>query len=386
MGGNRWGFSDAIYQRLAQVRVESTFNPTIRAFISGLPPLIPQKKVFALFWDAPTFKDVDCNYLLHVLDQSNPELIISTSSGNTVEGVARTLRSYNVETGKEIQAILLVPQMSAYKVSAQTIDNNPYVKFVVLRNATLDSTREFADLLKTALSETRRVASASEDLKTSAYAQMGLVLDDAGLFRDDACYVQTVSGGVGPAGILEAACEMGRNPELLIVQPANGTAGPIVDALITHEEGGNPFALLETGHYETSHLEPTLGSTKPTYAVEKLVNWRESGGKLSATSVTGDYLLQQKNNILKFLVQLGIYSNNRVGKRYFDIEKSGFIAIAGAMQAARHIRASNIVINFTGRRPSTVFESSPDFQSAIPYLAVDPTTASISELVEKLAE
>lgn len=386
VGGGKWEFSDAIYQRLTCNTVRSNFNPSIRAFIADMGTLIPDKQTFCIYWDAPTFKDIDCNYLLHVVDQCNPNLILSTSSGNTVEGLARIIQRYNDDTGNSVEAILLVPEISAYKVSARTIHDNPHVKYLVLRNATLDSTRAYATKLFAALSETRHVVVASEDLKAAAYAQMGLMLDGVNLFDDEMCYVQTVSGGVGPAGIMEAAHEMGRDPELLVIQPINGTPGPIVDALVEHTAGRDPLLLLHEGHYETSQIEPTLASTMPIYTVNKLVSWREAGGRVGGTSVPWNYLRQQKDRILKALVRIGVYSDARIGQYFFDIEKSGFLAIAGAMLAAQSIQSQKIIINFTGRRPESVSPGISDFEVATPHFFFDPTLVPIDEIVEKLSK
>lgn len=385
-GGDRWSFSDGIYQRLTGNTVLSGYNPTIRAFVAELDGLIPDKQVFCLFWDAITFKEIDCNYFMHVVDGSSPDLLISTSSGNTVEGLARAIRQYCDSTGNTINAILIVPEISAYKVSATAIQNNPHVKYVVLRNATLDSTRAHANELLAALSETRRVAVASEDLKAAAYAQMGLLLDDAGLFDDDTCYVQAVSGGVGPSGIVEGAIELGRKPGVLVVQPDNEKQSPMVDALAEYAAGRDPVRLLQEGNYQTSEFEPTLGSTKPLYTVNKLVRWKEAGGWVAGASLPQEFLMWHKDMILRALVNAGVYENEQVGNRCFDREKSGFMAVAGAMLAAKSIESERIVINFTGRRPEPDDPITTRFQAAVPHLSYDPAMISVDEVVEKLAE
>jgi hypothetical protein len=384
IGKDRWTFSDRIYEKLTKAIVSSDFSPSIEASVICLPEIIPNKKTYGVFWGTPTFKDIDCNYLFHVFDKANLELVISTSSGNTAEGVARAIKSYNQQKGKTVKAILLVPEISSAKVSREAIHGNPYVKYLVLKNSTLDETKEFALKLKTALSRKLRVSMATDDLKTSAYAQIGLVLEDAGLMNSDTCYVQTVSGGVGAAGIIESAYELKREPELMIVQPENGTPGPLVDALNAHLCKVDPFQVLRKGNYRTSELEPTLASTKPTHALGKLIGWREAGGRVHTSSVKSDYLFQHKETIMNMLVELGIYPDKRVGSKYFMLEKSGFIAVAGALHDAKKTNVSNIVINFSGRRPDPQSLMTADFVSASPAFYFDPAVQEVDEIAEKV--
>jgi len=53
--------------------------------------------------------------------------------------------------------------------------------------------------------------------------------------------------------------------------------------------------------------------------------------------------------ILENLVKVGIYPNINIGSKLFELEKSGFIAFAGAMNSVNKIESKNIIINFTGR-------------------------------------
>ena len=62
------------------------------------------------------------------------------------------------------------------------------------------------------------------------------------LMNEDTCFVQTVSGGVGPTGFIEAAYKLNVRPELLVVQPINGKSTPTVDALKEHSNGGDPVS------------------------------------------------------------------------------------------------------------------------------------------------
>ena len=186
--------------------------------------------------------------------------------------------------------------------------------------------------MKDVLSDNFNVATASEDLKTAAYAQIALLLNNANLLDENTCYIQTTSGGVGPAGFLEGARLLAHVPEILVVQPENGHPGPLVDALLKHAEGENPFTFLRQNKYSTSMLEPTLGSTKPLYALQKLVHWREEGGSVITVSVSKRDLFRQKSRILTQLVKLGIYPNPTIGTQFFQLEKSGFICITGAIK------------------------------------------------------
>ena len=147
IGNDKWSFSDEIYTNLTGIRLNSNYAPKIEICIKLIPNLIPKKEVYGFFWSTPSFKDVDCNYLFRVFDQSDADYVISTSSGNTVEGLARAVKRYNETTKKNIKAILLVPDISSYKVATSAIESNPYVKYVVLKNGTLDSTRVFATKL-----------------------------------------------------------------------------------------------------------------------------------------------------------------------------------------------------------------------------------------------
>jgi len=383
IGGKRWSFSDKIYEKLTQTKVSSEFNPVLSSSIIEFPPFIKEKRIFGLVWETPTFKDIDCNYLFHVYDKIPTDIIISTSSGNTVEGVARTIKKYNEIRHKHLNAILIVPEVSAFKVSQSAILQNPHVTLIVLKNSTLDSIREVALKLKNALSESFHVSMASDDLKTCAYAQMGLVLNDSNLLDENTCYVQTVSGGVGPVGVIECARELKKPLNLMVVQPVNGTPGALVDALNAHSKGLDPNVVLQTGKYKTSAIEPTLGSTKPYYALKKFIDWREAGRTVLGVSITRDFLFQCKKQILDLLVLRGVYPNYTCGSSFFEIEKSAFIAIAGVIRAAREIQAPKIVINFTGKRPDS---NTLDFISATPHFSFDPKSEDVDRIVEKIVK
>jgi len=351
IGGGKWEFSDQVLQKLTGQIVRSNYNPRLPIQIIEIPNLLPNKKVFGLFWGTPTFKDADCNYLLHIFDDNDIDYVVSPSSGNTVEGMARALRNYNVKMGKNIRAILLVPELSAYKVSRNVTENNPYVKFVVLKNSTLDRTRVFAKRLIDLLSSNYKVIHANPDVKTAAYAQIGFILRENSLLSNDTCYVQTVSGGVGPAGLIEAAYKFNLNPEILVVQPLNRRTSPIIDALNAHSRGYNPLSVFENIKYATSQIEPTLGSGKPVYAINKYIQWRENGGRIVPAKINEENLNYYKNKILNCLVKARIYPNTEIGMKFFDIEKSGFMAFVGAMIYANNIKAKEVIINFTGRYP-----------------------------------
>lgn len=380
IGGNNWKFSDNIFNKLTGKRVKSTYFPKISVCLKEIPNFLPNKKVFGLFWSTPTFKDTDCNYLFHIHDKIDVDYVVSPSSGNTAEGMARAIKKYNKEMNKSIKAILLVPELSAYKISKSAIENNPYIRYVVLRNFSLDDTREFARNLINSLSSKFSVISANSDVKTAAYAQIGLVLSDNNLMNDDTCYVQTVSGGVGPAGLIESAYQLKSNPEILIVQPFNGKSTPIVDALIAHSIGSNPLSIIDEGKYETSHIEPTLGSVKPFYAIEKFVKWRENGGRITPTRVSKEELSNYKNKILDSLVNVDIYANKDVGLSLFNFEKSGFIAFVGAIISANKIEANKVVVNFTGRYPNPKLTIPT---TALPNILFNPAN-SIKDLVRTL--
>ncbi len=384
IGGDRWKFSDKIYSKLTDSNFYiSKYNPNIRITVKELPNFIPNKNVFGLFWGTPTFKDVDSNYLLHLYSEKPIDYVISTSSGNTVEGMARAINNYNQQCKKYLEAILLVPEMSCYKVSKDMIDNNSFIKYVVLKNSTLDSIRAFATKLIAKMSISFEVICANANIKTAAYSQIGLALRDYNLINDDTCYVQTVSGGVGPAGFIEAAYKLKANPEILVVQSLNGKSTPIVDALNMHSLGKDPFSVFEKGNYKTSHLEPTLGSTRPEYAIQKFIKWRENDGRILPMRVNFEELHRNKKKILKALVESKIYPNMKIGLKLFDIEKSGFFAFVGALKSIKKIRSNNIVVNFTGRYPqnTSTFPSLPS--PATPHIYYNPSNG-IKNLLAQL--
>ncbi|MHA1438258.1 MAG: hypothetical protein ACTSPD_11825 [Promethearchaeota archaeon] len=349
IGGNKWKLSDEIYLKLTGKKVNSKYNPKISVCIKELPKVIPKKKLFGLFWSTPTFKDTDCYYLFHVYDKTQIDFVISTSSANTVESMARVIKEYNHNSKKNIKALLFVPELSAYKVAESAIHNNPYIHYIILKNSTLDSIRAFAQKLNKFITNKKNVVSSDVDLKTSAYAQIGFLLNDYGILNEECCFVQTVSGGIGPAGLIESAYKLKVNPEILIVQPKNNNSTPIVDALTAHLDGKNPLSIFEHKKYETSDIEPTLGSTKPIYAIEKFIKWRENEGEILSILISKEELFQYQQTILKFLVKAGIYPKKNLGQKLFNLEKSGFIAFAGALKAANKIKSKNIIVNFTGR-------------------------------------
>ncbi|MBY8990717.1 MAG: hypothetical protein KGD58_08195 [Candidatus Lokiarchaeota archaeon] len=369
IGGDNWECSDIIYHKLTGKKIQSNYFPSIPVTVRVLPELISNKNLFCLFWGTPTFKDTDCQYLLHVYDQKKIDYIISTSSGNTVESMARTIKKYNIESKKEINVILLVPEISSFKVSKSAIENNPYVKYIVLKNSSLDSIRIFSVKLKRKLSESYKVVSADEKLKTAAYTQIGFVLDQMNLINSDTCYVQTVSGGVGPIGLIEYSLFAKLNPEILVVQPFSNRSMPIVDALDEHSLGKNPLDLFKQRTYETSEIEPTLGSTKPNFAIEKFIRWREDGMKIHPSQVSEKDIINYKDPILKDLVSANVYPSFDIGLKFVEIEKSGLIAVIGAIISAKSIKSKNIVVNFTGRYPEN---NSILPIPATPYTYYDP--------------
>lgn len=380
IGGDNWKFSDKIYYKLTGKRVKSSYFPKISIFIKEIPKLLPNKKVFGLFWSTPTFKDTDSNYLFHIHDRNDIDYVVSPSSGNTAEGMARTIKKYNKEMNKSIKAILLVPELSAYKISKSAIENNPYVNYVVIKNFSLDDTRDFARKLINRLSSKFSVICANSDVKTAAYAQIGLVLSDNNLMNDDSCYVQTVSGGVGPAGLMESAYQLKSNLEILIVQPYNRNSTPLVDALNTHSSGSDPLSIFDNGKYKTSQIEPTLGSTRPFYAIKKFVKWRENGGRIHPVRVRREEISKYKDKILDNLVKIGIYPDKNIGLSLYNIEKSGFIAFVGAIISAKNIKANNVIINFTGRHPDLKLTIP---STATPNILYNPVS-SIKELLRTL--
>ncbi|MFX1410802.1 MAG: hypothetical protein ACFFA6_10635 [Promethearchaeota archaeon] len=380
IGGFKWKFSDLIYYRLTKERIKSNYFPIIPIQVRYLPDLIPNKKLFGLFWGTPTFKDTDCQYLFHIYDEKEIDYIISTSSGNTVESMARSIKIYNEKSKKNIKAILLVPELSSFKVSRSVIENNPYVKFIVLKNSTLDSTRNFAAKLKKEMLENLMCVSADLNLKTAAYSQIGLALDQMNLLNDDLCYVQTVSGGLGPAGFIEYAYLANLSPEVLVIQPLSSMSTPIIDALTEHSLGHDPFGIFKKKTYVTSDFEPTLGSTKPIYAIEKFIRYRENGGRILTLQVSKETILNQKNNVLKTLINAKIYPTLHSSLFYLELEKSGLIAFVGAINAAKNIESETIIVNFTGRYPenNTILQ-----HSATPHLYYDPKLG-ITKLIKIL--
>lgn len=376
VGGVKWNFSDEVYFKLTGKKVESSFNPELGFSIKEIPDLIPNKRLFGLFWKTPTFKDIDSNYLFHVYDNKEVNVVISTSSGNTVEGLARTIKNYNERTKRNIKAILLVPELSSFKVDNNVIENNPYVNYVVLKNSTLDSVREFASEFRKKIEKDYKIVMADADLKTASYAQIGLALDKMKLMNDNTCFVQTVSGAVGPAGLMEAAYQLKANPEILVVQPSEKKTAPVVDALNRHSSGNDPLSIFNNKKYETSRIETTLGSTKPIYAIKKFIKWRENGGRIFPATITEDELNQHKDKIIDVLVKAGVYKNKAIGLKLFEIEKSGFMAFVGTIISADNIKSKNIVVNFTGR---CLDQNSPIPTSAKPNILYDP-----SEGVNKL--
>ncbi len=349
IGGKNWSFSDKIYSKLTAKNIKSNYFPVIPINIKEIHGLFSEKKIFGFFWSTPTFKDTDCHYLFHVYDETSVDFIITTSSANTVESMARATKRYNQEKNKNVNTILLVPEISYYKVAKKAIEDNPYIKYIVLKNSTLDSIREFASKLKEAISKNYNVVSADADLKTAAYSQIGRALNNIGLMNEDTCFVQTVSGGVGPTGFIESAYELKTNPEILVVQPKNGKSNPIIDALNEHAIGNDPFTIFNERSYETSKLEPTLGSTRPMYAIRKYIEWREKGGRILTSHITENELLQYKEKILDALIESGVYPNKEIGLKMFDLEKSGFISFVGAIKTIKKIESNTIIINFTGR-------------------------------------
>ncbi len=380
IGGKEWQFSDDIYYDLTGLSISSQFNPKIPVKIQKIQDLIKDKNLFILRWGTPTFKDIDCNYLLHAHDGENIEYVVSTSSGNTVEGMARALRKYNQENNNaNLKGLLLVPALSSFKVSKSAFYDNPGVKLIELKNSTLDSIRIFATNLVEKLREAHNVVIANADLKTAAYAQMGLYLNKCNLLNDT-CFVQTVSGGVGPAGVIEASRKFKTNTEILVVQTTNGPSSPTIDALEEHAHGGDPFELIENGKYETASFETTLGSTKPIYSVKKYIQWREEGGQVIGARVSEEELYQEREKVLQCLLRAGVYSNENIGLRYFNLERSGFIAFVGLLKSLEHIKSKNIVINYTGRYKDPVL-AFPEV--AKPHISFNPEEG-VESFIEKL--
>jgi hypothetical protein len=380
IGGENWNFSDKIYTKLTGKEVNSNYNPKISVILKEIHNFIPKKKVFGLFWSSPTFKITDCHYLLHVNDKEDLDFIITTSSGNTVEGMAWAVKNYLQSIEKSFRTVLLVPELSSFKVSKSAIEENDSVIYIVLKNSTLDSIREFAANLNERISRNCNAVCSVAALKTAAYAQMGLLLKENELLSDNTCFVQTVSGGVGPAGFIESAYQLKANPEVLIIQPKDGRSNPIVDALHYHSEGKDPFSIFKEQDYQTSSIETTLGSTRPLFAIEKFIDWRENGGKIQGISITKEELFQYNDKILDILLKAGIYPNREIGSKLFDIEKSGFIAFVGVLKALKKIESETIIINFTGRYldPKTSIPA-----PAVPHIMYDPSNG-IKPLLRKI--
>ncbi|MFX1297733.1 MAG: hypothetical protein ACFFD2_23160, partial [Promethearchaeota archaeon] len=277
-------------------------------------------------------------------------------------------------------AILLVPDISSFKVDKRVIEDNKNVKYIVLKNSNLDNIRLFASNLKEAMSKKYSIIIADVSLKTAAYAQIGLVLNEMDLMNDDTCIVQTVSGGVGPAGVIESAYKLKANPEFLVVQPLDGNSAPIVDALEVHSKGNNPLSIFKKKQYEIPKIEKTLGSTKPIYSIEKFIKWRENGGQILGSYVPKDQILKYRSKILKILVKSRIYQSKVIGSKLFNLEKSGFIAFIGTILSQNQIKSNNVIVNFTGR----CLESNAPFPtSATPYIKFDPTVGC-SKLLKAL--
>ena len=230
--------------------------------------------------------------------------------------------------------------------------------------------RDFTSELKKIMAEKYNLIAADADLKTAAYAQMGFALNEKDLLNEDICFVQTVSGGVGPVGVIESAYKLNKNPELLVVQPLDGKSTPIIDALKEHSNGSDPFSIFNKVNYETPQIETTLGSSKPFYALEKFVRWREKGNRIIGTRVSKSNLEDYRDRILNFLVKNEIYPNKNVGLKLYDLEKSGFIAIIGAIISENKIKANNVVINFTGR---CFNPNDPIPEPAVPHVLYDPS-------------
>ncbi|GAB4311164.1 MAG: hypothetical protein Kow0069_11460 [Promethearchaeota archaeon] len=390
-GGPNWHFSDELYREATSEVVESGHAPLLRADVREVPGLVPGKRSFVVLWSTPTFKDVDGHYAFRVLDsrlgglsQGGPRggveqtWALVPSSGNTAEGAARAAALYQAQTGARVAALLLVPEVSAYKVASEAVDWNPAAKLVVVRNSSLDELRELAVEVGAALEERAgvRAFTAGFDLKAAAHAQVALVLKDAGLLDAEACYVQAVSGGAGPAGFTDGAARLGANPEVLLVQPREEGASPLVEALDVHERGGDPLAFLSDVAHEPSKFEPTLASTNPAPAVEKLVRWKVAGGRLRTEKVSPGDLLKVRGTLARALVRTGAFSTAAQALHYFEVEKSGFLALAGAAAAALEgkLEAPNVVVNFTGRLPSNI--------SGFHRPATPADVAAPSELVE----
>jgi len=380
IGKEKWNFSDEIYQKLTGIKVESNFNPEVQLKIVELPGILKCKRLFGIFWSTPTFKDIDCNYLFRVYDNRNIDYVISSSSANTAEGVARVIQSYNKTLKKRAKAILLVPEISSFKMDEKVINKNPYVKYVVLKNSNLDCARKVALELKERIEKKLSVVLAGEDLKTAAYAQIGLALKERDLLNEKSCIVQTVSGGVGPAGIIESAYKLNVKPKLLVVQPLDGNSAPIVDVLNEHSKGRDPITLFNRKNFETPKVETTLGSTKPIYGINKFVKYRENGGIIYASYISKEEIFENRDRILYLLIKHGLYQNREIGVKLFDLEKSGFIAFIGVIKSENLIESENIIVNFTGR---LLKFNDPVPKPAKPHIKFDETQG-ISKLIDLL--
>ena len=130
----------------------------------------------------------------------------------------------------------------------------------------------------------------------------------------------------------------------------------------------------------TPDIEKTLGSAKPLYAIRKYIQWRENGGKIKGARVTLEELSKNKERVLKMLIDVGVYPNEEIGLKYYELEKSGFMAIIAALNSIKDIKANNIIINFTGRFMD------PDVKipiTATPDLIIDPSKG-IDHFIEAL--
>lgn len=380
-GDKNWRFSDDVLKKLTGKNISSDYSPTLSVSLIEFPNLAEGKKFYVLFWGTPTFKDIESQYLFHVFDHEDYDLIISTSSGNTVEGMARSIKIYNEKMGKNKKVLLLVPELSSYKVSESVIVDNPYVIYVVLKNSTLDSTREYAQIIKNNLNNKIKIITSNSDIKTAAYSQIGLILQGTNLLNSNTCYVQTVSGGVGPTGLMEASKLLDKKPELMIIQPKESISGPVIQALNEDSLGNDPFSIFKKIKFQTPLMEPTLGSTKPIYVIEKLLEWRENKGIVYTGDVSETDLTENLAILFKRLIESGIFRNMSECEKYFKVEKSGFIALKGAILHSDKINADNIVVNFTGRRPMLDTNIIP----AKPHIIIDPYKDKI-DLIIKLTK
>jgi hypothetical protein len=155
---------------------------------------------------------------------------------------------------------------------------------------------------------------------------------------------------------------------------------PIVDALNEHTIGNQPLDVFKKRTYETSDIEPTLGSTRPIYAIERFIRWREHGGRILTSQVSENDILNNKEKVIKELIKTKIYPSYKLGLKFFELEKSGLIAFIGAINATKNIKSKNIVVNFTGRYPEN---TSAMPISATPHEYYDPNRG-IKQFMETL--